>query len=331
MLTYWTKNNISAVFRQADFPIDTSSSSDATVLFHIVIILWYALGRESIIYIQFINIGYQPQGMAQTADPVTLSHADERILNQVFDPESSPEAVTVPIDASLPADPHITDIALLKELRQRELKAVLLVEQHSQKPQLTSFTANPDEELNQGKDQVFSQAYDILSSIISQHPQYASAYNNRAQLQRWRHGDSLMSTNNSAKLQSSLEQVIADLRHAIRLSSPAATNAAISPQQAKLLIQSWTQLGAVFWSLGRRKQGFDKVENTEESEVHQVSNNLDWSTWDAMRLEEEGSRCFFMAGTYGSDVGRSLAVKTNPYARLCGGIVKEALKREGTI
>ena len=52
-------------------------------------------------------------------------------------------------------------------------------------------------------------------------------------------------------------------------------------------------------------------------------------SWDRMRFEEEGSRCFFMAGVYGSEVGKAMAVAANPYARLCGSIVKEAMRREG--
>jgi hypothetical protein len=272
--------------------------------------------------------------MAQMANSTPLSRGDERILDQVFDPESSPEAVVVPIDASLPADPHINHGDLLRQLRNREMEAIRLVEGSSQKPQLSSMAMSSSEQLNQIKDSVYNEALQILSTLIAQHPDYASAYNNRAQLRRWRMGDSLSShVCFGEEIQESLIAVVSDLQEAIRLSSPAGTNTAVSPQQAKLLIQAWTQLGAVFWSLGRRKKG---NENLDEEQSNQVATQdcletHDWLNWDNVRFEEEGSRCFFMAGMYGSDVGRSLAVKTNPYARLCGGIVKEALKREGSI
>lgn len=54
----------------------------------------------------------------------------------------------------------------------------------------------------------------------------------------------------------------------------------------------------------------------------------EWMGWDRMMFEEEGSRCFYMAGLYGSEVGRAMTVMANPYARLCGAIVKEAIRGE---
>jgi len=272
--------------------------------------------------------------MAQLASSTPLSHGDERILDQVFDPESSPEAVIVPIDASLPADPHINDNGLLRQLRTREIEAIRLVEGSSPKPQLSSIAISSGEQLDPISDSVYNEALRILSDLIAQYPNYASAYNNRAQLRRWRIGDKLVSHGSiGEEYQEALIAVISDLQEAIRLSSPAEANKSVSPQQAKLLIQAWTQLGAVFWSLGRRKGANEKSDreqlNQDGNQKHLESH--DWSNWDAVRFEEEGSRCFFMAGVFGSDIGRSLAVKTNPYARLCGGIVKEALKREGSI
>ncbi len=35
-----------------------------------------------------------------------------------------------------------------------------------------------------------------------------------------------------------------------------------------------------------------------------------------------------MGGRYGNDVAREMAVRTNPYAKLCGNIVKEAMRGE---
>ena len=52
---------------------------------------------------------------------------------------------------------------------------------------------------------------------------------------------------------------------------------------------------------------------------------------DQARCEELASRDFGVAGRYGHKTAQSLAVKTNPYAKLCGQIVKEALQRETTM
>jgi len=45
-------------------------------------------------------------------------------------------------------------------------------------------------------------------------------------------------------------------------------------------------------------------------------------------LEEMASRELALGGRYGNETARQLAVKTNPYAKLCGSIVKEALQKE---
>jgi hypothetical protein len=45
-------------------------------------------------------------------------------------------------------------------------------------------------------------------------------------------------------------------------------------------------------------------------------------------LEELASRDFTLGGRYGNKVARQLSVQTNPYAKACGAIVKEALRKE---
>ncbi len=45
-------------------------------------------------------------------------------------------------------------------------------------------------------------------------------------------------------------------------------------------------------------------------------------------LEEAASRELGIGGRYGNETARQLAVKTNPYAKLCGSIVREALTKE---
>jgi hypothetical protein len=272
--------------------------------------------------------------MAQLVHPETLSQGDELTLNQVFDPESAPEAPRIEIDASLPPDPHISDLKLLKELQKRELNAIKLVEEQSQRPHLSPVNLSSqifDSQDGTDKDHVYLEALDILSELILQHPNYASAYNNRAQLRRWRFGDNLIISGATDQIiQSALEATVCDLREAITLSSPDGADSKVSPPQAKLLMQAWTQLGAVFWNLGKTWKSNQHIGLGSSDEQGQSDKN-NWVNWDGTRLEEEGSRCFFMAGLYGSDFGRNLAVKMNPYARLCGSIVKEALKREGSL
>lgn len=48
----------------------------------------------------------------------------------------------------------------------------------------------------------------------------------------------------------------------------------------------------------------------------------------AEQWEEKASRAFELAGRYGSEIGRKMSVRTNPWAKACGGMVREVLKRE---
>ena len=45
-------------------------------------------------------------------------------------------------------------------------------------------------------------------------------------------------------------------------------------------------------------------------------------------LEEAASRDFAAAARYGDEVAREMSVRTNPYAKMCGAIVRNALKEE---
>jgi hypothetical protein len=262
-----------------------------------------------------------------------LSQGDERILSSVFDPENSPDTPTAKIDPSLPQDPHITDGELLAQLRKKELNAVRPVEQYSNaiasRPNISSSNnpAQNSQDQNE-KNKVYNEAQSILSQLITEYPLYASAYNNRAQLHRWYYGTQLISIEalrgDDEDTIKALDAIFHDLDEAVRLASPSGTNAVVSPAQAKLLGQAWTQRGAVLWGLAKtlQKESGTPIERRFGSSVPE------WRTWDAVRLEEEGSRSFYMAGLYGSEVGRAMAVKTNPYARLCAGIVKEAMANE---
>jgi hypothetical protein len=274
--------------------------------------------------------------MTSIMTPLSLSHGDELIVNSVFDPENSPDTPSVKIDPQLPPDPKIQDLALLKQLQTRELTAIRLVEQFSinstSQPSLSPL-ANPKSSASLDDPErhgVYMEALGILSSLIDEHPDYASAYNNRAQLRRWRYGDKLLSPSDPEELeiQTCLDAIINDLDTAAEIAGPHAAGSAVSPNQAKLLSQTWTQRGAIFWGLAKRANNPRKVSQHKQDNDTHPEELKSWTSWDSMRLEEEGSRSFFMAGLFGSEIGRTMAVKTNPYARLCAGIVKEAMRGE---
>ncbi|KAF2433560.1 hypothetical protein EJ08DRAFT_658083 [Tothia fuscella] len=238
---------------------------------------------------------------------MNLSVNDAKILNAVFDPESAPETPKITIDPLLPADCNITNFSLLTALRAQELSAIRLVEAY-----------NPAEDSPTHKHVVYLKALHIISGLIADHPTYASAYNNRAQLRRWRFGDRdvLVGSQGNDIARSAIGDAVRDLAMAITLASPVPGVYAVSPAQGKLLAQAWTQKAAVYWGAAKDLEAEPRVFGKE------------WEGWDKTRFEEEGSRCFFMAGVFGSEVGKAMAVVSNPHARLCGSIVKEAMRRE---
>jgi hypothetical protein len=253
------------------------------------------------------------------AASIRLSNNDARILNAVFDPESAPEAPKIEVDPILPTDPHIRNLSLLTALRAQEVSAIRLVESYSPTSESISSLSK--------KHGVYTKALHLLSGLVADHPKYASAYNNRAQLHRWRYGDREVLVrshsfqgNVDEEANKAIQNALHDLDAVITLASPAKGTNTVSPAQGKLLAQAWTQKAAIFWGAAKDLTNGGQVIIGEE--------DLEWRSWDKTRFEEEGSRCFFMAGIFGSEVGKAMAVVANPHARLCGNIVKEAMRRE---
>ncbi|TGZ82478.1 hypothetical protein EX30DRAFT_339761 [Ascodesmis nigricans] len=105
--------------------------------------------------------------------------------------------------------------------------------------------------------------------------------------------------NNRAQLRRMLshstEDVLADLDLAIGHASPKIAMDPVSSAQARVLKNAYTQRGAVLDTTGKEKEAHSDME---------------------------------MAARYGSDVARQWLVAKNPYARLCGQMVSEIMKKE---
>ena len=110
--------------------------------------------------------------------------------------------------------------------------------------------------------------------------------------------------NNRAQLRRLLSHpapdVVADLEKAISLASPSGRLQEVSEPQAKVLQLAWTQLGIVLLSQRRGEQ----------------------------QPDEDALNAFKQAAWFGGDLARAMCVKLNPVARLCGSIVREAMKKE---
>ncbi|CZR58201.1 uncharacterized protein PAC_08092 [Phialocephala subalpina] len=236
-----------------------------------------------------------------------LSTSDSQVLTQIFDPESAPTASIV-IDQTLPHDIHITKSSLLSQLRKRELEAIWHIE---------SINPSSPSEI---KDSPFRQALELFRNLIEEHPNYASAYNNRAQLVRWRYGDSVLVKGSEQQVAKMAKTVLSDLNTAITLGTPSSPSSPVSPGQARLLAQAHTQRATLLYTALKVL----KSSNTEEERRSEER----FGGKSAEELEDQSARDFFMGGRYGNEISKAMAVHVNPYAKMCGNIVKEAMRQE---
>lgn len=219
-----------------------------------------------------------------------LSNNDSNVLSALFDPESS-----------LSRNAHIddrqsvaSDVASLQDLRQQEQGALRSID-----------TANPVRN-------DIEQAVSRLSEIIETHPSYGSAWVNRAQARRL-----LYSTDRLTSQPLEVQRIFQDLSEAVRLSTPQESTDMVSRANAQVLSSAHTHRGYLLLLASKSE------ENRAMLNSIPTLNSL--STQD---LEEAASREFTLGGRYGNETARQLAVMTNPYAKLCGSIVKEALTKE---
>ncbi|KAK6353121.1 hypothetical protein TWF696_005111 [Orbilia brochopaga] len=233
-----------------------------------------------------------------------LSTHDSTVLEQIFDPESAPTPSPVTIDQGLQAFPNISHRALTS-LRSSEILAIRAAEAGD-----------------------IAKALAILSQSITSSPSYCSAYNNRAQVRRMAvaiaaddiaNNDNLFATSPDTRRE--IAAAYADLSAAISLASPQTPTAPISPQTAKLLANAHTQRATILHTSSKHlAAGAPLPRELPEELAHLGSDVAAW--------EEAASRDFFWGGRYGNELAKAMAVHTNPYAKLCGSIVKEAMKKE---
>lgn len=225
-----------------------------------------------------------------------LSANDARILNAIFDPETLPSSVArskdaAAIDASLPLHPSIS-ASQLSVLEAQQNDIVRHISSHSDAVTIDVALAQ-------------------LDTIISQWPQYPSAYVNRAMLLRLRLEATLQESENlfSGSPEGDVENLFTTLSRAIHLSLPSfSPTAPVSVYQARILRSAYSHRAYLYLKAvdtGTRLKGLEKSE-----------------------LEELASKDFSSAARYGDEAAREMSVRTNPYAKMCGAIVRNALKEE---
>jgi hypothetical protein len=254
---------------------------------------------------------------------ISLSRHDINVLEKIRDPESDP-STTLLIDPSLPRDPVIIDSALYDRVSQREKDIILSMQAvEMQLAGLKTATAVPDP-VNEYKTCVSR-----LDHLIAEHPRYASARNNRAQALRRLYGDTmLLCMPDSRGLIKAIEDhdrsravriALSDLDEAIVLLTPGGVHRSVSPQAAKTLSLAHTQRAALYHMTAKNLSGGRRPDLDEHRKE---------CKWTKIDFEEAASRDFAYGGRYGNEIAKGLAVSTNPTAKLCGQIVREAMKKE---
>ena len=154
-----------------------------------------------------------------------------------------------------------------------------------------------------------------LNQLLAEWPQYASALVNRAQARRM-----LIPYRNlfSPETSDSMALLMSDLEEAIRMTVPVRLSAPLSRHQSSLLAVAHTHKGMLLLLAADLLRG--------GSNIYGLPASL--SKLDANLMEEAASRELAVGGTYGNVMAQQLSVKINPYAKLCGQIVREAQRQE---
>ncbi|KAF4554728.1 Hypothetical protein D9617_3g017960 [Elsinoe fawcettii] len=225
----------------------------------------------------------------------TLSKNDSRVLGALFDPESSPSGA-VQIDHLVETLPGISaeDCSRLKVDTASILRPL-----NTRDPTATDI----------------SHAEAAMSTLIERRPDYAPAYIDRAQIKRmsWPMED-LFTSGNADESRALLQ----DLQRGIELASPSSPQEPVSGLQSRILASAHTHRGLLLLRIADMRQ--------KGLEISGVSRDI--TKLDSQDIEGLASKDFYQGGRYGNKVAQQLSVKTNPYAKMCGAIVKEAIQKE---
>ncbi|KAL7803187.1 hypothetical protein V8C43DRAFT_270512 [Trichoderma afarasin] len=255
---------------------------------------------------------------------VSLSRHDINVLEKIKDPESNPAAGVV-IDSALPRDPQIVDHSVYERVVERE-RAIIRTLQAIEM-QLSSFQSEDDADK---AIESYKSCVSDFSNLISDYPLYASGRNNRAQIMRRLYGDCMLLNYTStmpmplipqpeqSEKRKAAKDALEDMETAIRLLTPPSPTTPMSSQAARTLSMAHTQRAAIY--LRTAKLLSDRQLDIDGSREE--------STWSRIEFEEAASRDLALGGRYGNQIAKALAVSVNPTAKLCGQMVREAMKKE---
>lgn len=264
-----------------------------------------------------------------TTIPSPLTPHDNLILKYLLSPSSAPSPSL--IDPTLPS-PHPLSVL-------RQESSILL-------PLAPTRPSPPRAEV--------ATAIAALSDLIVQHPSNASLYNNRAQAWRLIVGDDLRTRAVAeSRVWGDLTRAIELVREAGRgrggrVSKAEAGVAAKALVQRAVLVRKYARGLAqspsnapLSSSLQERNPNPNNLtlhsaplpaqqqpSPSGQSECNPRLLPLELQGLDHDAVEAFARRDLEAAGWYGDEAARDLAVRLNPYAKLCGDVVREAMRGE---
>lgn len=257
---------------------------------------------------------------------VNLSTHDINVLEKIKDPESDP-LQRIRVDPSIPRDPHVSDPEAYKNLVDQERGIIKRLQEAD-----VALGGTRSEDLRAVVIERYERAVAQLCEMVSRCPDYASAMNNRAQVARRLYGDgmlvrgppdplALVTSPSPAVRHEGASMALHDLNKCIALLTPPSPASPISPQAARTLAAAHTQRAAIYHRTAKiLAQGHHL--DVDEQALHYLAG------WKRLEFEEAASRDFAWGGRYGNEIAKALAVGTNPTAKLCGEIVRGAMKKE---
>lgn len=231
---------------------------------------------------------------ATTLNP--LSTNDLAILGAIFDPETSLSRSSNNHTSTSPIRSSNTNISTTISPELLSAEKAILKTLNTPDPSPTTLT----------------NAITELSILITTNPTHSSLYTNRAQATRL-----LPSSLTTPNL---LRSILSDLHAAITIIASAPT----TPRSTSTLITAHTHRAYILLSISQNPSQFTTFTSLDTLGLGLPSQEKVTPS----KLEDLASRDFSVAAALGDEDARKMSVKTNPYAKMCGAIVREALREE---
>lgn len=125
--------------------------------------------------------------------------------------------------------------------------------------------------------------------------------------------------------------ILTDLTTAIELLMPATYRTPVSPQAARTLANAYTQRGAVYLATARLMRRYSSRLQEPQRHIFEDMAIMDRRIYGGrgpVDFEEAAAADFAAAARFGGELARRLAVPANPTAKLCGEMVRAAMREE---